>query len=320
MRVFFLTIISFSFQSALGFPVDPTGLDIRNPEGFEQTGLSSQEGENGGRSDKVSDDSEKKNLMEAFFNEDNKKWNLGWTSTYSRGVHWLAKSRWSNDLGFSYKLSKVSLSARGAYVYPLSPVTGTSFYGLTDISLSGSGSLKDRIGLNTTGGLGISLPTSERARKQKKYFSLYGFLSYKYSRPQFPKLLGPLRLNHVFYWGWYGSRSDKSGFLPNPLLSTSHSASVALAYKNIRFSGTIRLYLYVYSADTNKDPSVKQTEFKLKGSQGASFQAAYNIKKRWNIYGHAALNIPIVSPVLTGNFPLTHNRNWQWSLGFVFNL
>ena len=219
---FFVTLFFLFFQNAIGFPADVSGSEIRNPSSFEQTDEFLREGRDEnlteGRSDDSKQEDQGKGEKKTSSNDSKKQWNLSWTSTYSRGVHWLAKSRWSNDLGVSYKFPKISLLVRGAYIYPLSKVTETSFYGLTDMSLSGRRSLKDLTGLNIMGGLGVSLPTSERARKQDKYSSFYGSLSYKYSRPQFSKLLGPLSLNHVFYWGWYGSRSDKSGF---PIQSSS---------------------------------------------------------------------------------------------------
>ena len=246
-----------------------------------------------------------------------KKWNFSWNSTYSRGVHWVSKSRWSNRGRFSYDFSILSVSVEGAYFYPFSRVTDPSFFGLTDISLAGNRSLTEFKGWKIKGGLGVSLPTSGRAGKQRqnKYASFHGSLSYK---RQWKAL--QLSFNHGFYGGWYGSRSDKSGDRTNPLVSTLHSLSVIFPYKKMVFSGTGRLYVYLYVADMDRDPKVDQAEFRLDGKQGASFKAAYNATAKWSVYGRSDLNIPIISPVLTGQFPLTRDRNWQWSLGAVLKL
>ena len=258
-----------------------------------------------------------RNLFKILFDNSEKKWNLTWNSTYSRGAHWLSKSRWSNSINFSYKFEWLSFSASNAYFYPFSRVQDPSPFGLTDISLSGNKKIGQYKGWNIIGGLGISLPASERSKKhrQNKYASLHGSISYKKTWRVFQ-----IVFSHVFYGGVYGSRSNKSGLMPNPLVSTSHSVSIAFPYKKWLLSGTGRFYAYLYLADMNKNPSVEQIKFKMKGNQGASFRTAYNATNKWSFYGQADLNIPIVSPVLTGQFPLTRDKNWQWSLGMALKL
>ena len=299
-----------AFGVSLGLP--PAEIDSK------KITLSSNEGKNPRRSfSQLKQKKLKKKSFKSIFNDPEKKWNVSWTSAYSRGASWLSKGRWSNSWGFSYKFSQISVSMKGAYLYPLSKVTETSFFGLTDISITGGRSFKDFKGWNVIGNVGVSLPTSGRARKQRqnKYASLHGSVSYKrkWKALQFS-------VNHILYGGLYGARSDQSGFRSNPLLSTSHSLSLVFPYKKMVFSGLGRFYVYFYLADMNKDPSVEQTEFKLDGKQGVSFQTTYNATRRWSVYGRADLNIPIVSPVLTGQFPLTHDRNWQWSLGTTLKL
>ncbi|MCY4512114.1 MAG: hypothetical protein OXB86_00325 [Bdellovibrionales bacterium] len=256
-----------------------------------------------------------KNLFKTLIDNNEKKWNLSWNSSYSRGAHWLSKSRWSNNIGFSYKFEWLSVSIGGAYFYPLIRVQEPTYFGFTDVSLSGSKVIGQFKGWNIMGGLGVSLPTSERSGRQSKYSSLHGSISYKKKWSVFQ-----IGFSHVFYGGLYGSRSDKSGYKSNPLMSTSHSVFIAFPYEKWVFSGTGRFYAYLYLADVNSNPSVDQIEFKMKGNQGASFRTAYNATRKWSVYGQTNLNIPIVSPVLTGRFPLTHDRNWQWSLGMALKL
>ena len=242
--------------------------------------------------------------------EEEKKWSLSWNSSLTRGVHYLTKNRWSNSLAFSYGFSKISAGVEGAYVHPLSRVTNTSYYGLTDISLSLSRRLEQLTGRNISAGLGISLPTSKRAVRRGKRSSFYGLAFHKSEWKAFQ-----LTFRQVVYWGWYGSRSDKSGFSSNPLLSSSSGVSAVFVYKDLHFSVAARLYLYMYSADMNRDPSVEQIKHRLDGNQGGSFQVLYNVAENWNFHFRMALNIPVVSPVLTGVFPLVRDRNLSWSLG-----
>ena len=256
-------------------------------------------------------------FFKTLFDNSEKKWNLSWNSTYSRGVHWLSKNRWSNSFSFSYKFEWLLVSVSGAFFYPLSKVQDPSPFGLMDISVSGSRKIGHFKGWNIMGELGGSLPTSDRSgeSRQNKYASLHGSISYKKKWRVFQ-----IGFNHIFYGGMYGSRSDKSGFRPNPLMSTSHSVSIAFPYKKWLLSGTGRFYAYLYLADVNRNPSVEQIAFKMKGNQGASFRTDYRATNKWSFYGQSDLNIPIVSPVLTGQFPLTRDKNWQWSLGMALKL
>ena len=286
MAVFFLTAVVFFFSPAGAFDSSESGggpsLPLRKAGPLKQESRDTKE---------------------------EKKWSLSWNSSLTRGAHYLTKNRWSNSLAFSYGFSKFSAGVEGAYVHPLSRVTSASYYGLTDISLSLSRSLK-QLFRNTSAGLGVSLPTSQRAVRQGKYSSFYGLISHKGEWKAFQ-----LAFRQILYWGWYGSRSDKSGFSPNPLLSSSSGVSAVFVYKDLRFSATARLYLYMYSADMNRDPSVAQIKSRLNGAQGGAFQVLYGVTENWNVYGRMDLNIPVVSPVLTGAFPLVKDRNLSWSLG-----
>ena len=255
--------------------------------------------------------------------EDGKKWGISLTSDYSRGAHYLSKSLVSHGLKFSYRFSKLSLSASGAYLYPIRPVTDSTPYGRTNLNVSVSRGLKIFPDWGVRGGAGVVLPFSEKSRNAGHRGSARGLISYG-KKIKFAHL----RIFHDLYYGSYRFYSDKSGYRPNRLLSSTHNVSLLFNYKQLSLSGTGRLYLYLYRVDKNPDPRIETWEFKGRGVQGASFRLAYNSPGKgkngffsgWGVYSLTQLNIPVVSPVLTGAFPLKRAKNWSWSLGAVLKL
>ena len=246
------------------------------------------------------------------------KWSASFNHVYSRGASYQAKNTVSNSLNASYKLLDWNLSISGSYLLPLTPTSDDTYYGLTDISLSGSRSLdflKAFFSLDVDGTVGISLPSSEKSLNSGKYFALYGSLAYG---KKLSSLLN-LSFNHVFYSGFYRYFSNRGG-ASNRLLSSSHSASLSLSYKNFRFSTSGNLYMYMYLADMNPVVEVTDLDLRFKGGQGASFRLSYGRKLKhlffssWNVSAAANLNVPVVEPVLTG-FPVFSARNWSYSLG-----
>ena len=252
-----------------------------------------------------------------------KKWSTSLNHSFSRGAEFASKGSWSNGMNVSYKWKSYSFSANGSYIQPYGKVSDDTYYGLTDISISGSMAvkfLKPFLGLDTQGTLGVSLPTSENSLKAGKYASVY--TSINYGKKVFR--IFQLSLSHVIYSGLYRYRSNRAGSSSNNLASSSHTATLSLTKKQLTLSVSGRLYAYLYLADMNPDIDIEDIQTRFNGSQGASMQLAYKhvlkSPKPISVQGflRASLNVPVVSPVLTG-FGFTY-RNWQYSAGLSWGI
>ena len=258
-----------------------------------------------------------KEEKESFSNIDKKKWGLSFNHTFRKKAALGSRSILINGASGQYRYSEnLSFSAKLSHSLPLGYVSDTSPYSWTDTSLSASfplSLLKNLADEKWNGSLGITLPTSHNARKAGKWFSLFGGIQHPLKQTKNWTLSG----GHTLYTGFYKYLSDISGFQRNSLVSSFHSISFTYKYKQLSFGASGRLYLSASLRNTSTGSFWKRIY--IQPGQGFNFTCSYNLlKPKITFFGQSGVNIPFISPVLTG-FPLAE-KYWGHSLGLSWKL
>ena len=241
-----------------------------------------------------------------------KKWGLKFGHAVNFKAAVGSRSVLSHSVSGQYKYSKnLFFSAATAYSTPLGCISDKSPYGFTDTSLTALFPLnfpESFLAEKWSGGLGISIPTSYQTRKSGKWFSLFGRASHPIVKVKTYSLSG----NHILYAGFARYISDISGFHPNSLVSSAHSLNFSYKYKRVSFAALGRLYLSL-SLKRESDISLWQ-RIRFRGSQGVRFMLSYiHPRPHFSIFGQTGVNVPFISPVLTGS-PLA-NQYWSHLIG-----
>ena len=243
-----------------------------------------------------------------------KKWKLKFRHAISTPSAVGSRSISSHSLTGSYS-KKQTFSISSAYTYPLGNVADTSPFGWADTSLGLAGPLpfpKSFFGKKWRGGASLVLPTSKTARIAGKLFSTAVRLKHSLTEKKPYKLTA----NHIFYSGFYKYRSSPGGFKNNPFASSSHSLNFGYKYKRLSFSAVGRLDL---SFSLLKGSGSWFKRLKQDHRQGFKFTLALSFPKlNASLFGQTGVNIPFISPVLTG-FPLSEEY-WVHLLGFGWGL
>ena len=247
-----------------------------------------------------------------------KPWSFSMSHQLSRGAYYNASILSSHGASFFYKHKDWNWSLSTSYLYPLKYVSDFAHFGWMDTSLGASRSLTSLKGfLNSQWrlALGAALPTAKRSRKKGNYFSLYGVLSSTF----ISKKKRSLSLNHTLYSDFHRYQTDLSG-AANRLMASSHSVQVVFNLKKLTLSGQGVFYIYTYLADSNPDPEVVDTKLRVKGYQGAHLNFSYLLwpKYKLRINGIWSINVPVVSPVLTG-FPAFNKNYWLYRSGLSWS-
>lgn len=250
--------------------------------------------------------------------EKKKKWNLSFSHTVNTSGAVGTRAVLTNGVSGQYKYSKkLSFSSSISYLTPWGNVSDSSPYGFTDTSFSMPFSLPFPKGFwakSWTGSTGISLPTSHKARKKSKWFSLFGRIQHDIVKRKNYGWTG----NHVLYASFYKYSSNISGSQQNPFAYSSHSLTFNYKYKRLSFNTTGRLY---FSASLrNKSAGSFWERINLRnGGQGIRFALSYTIPKpKIDVFGQTGVGIPFVNPILTG-FSLGE-KYWTHSFGIGWKI
>lgn len=245
-----------------------------------------------------------------------KKWGLNFSHAVNAKAAVGSRAVLSNSLSGRYKYSEMlSFSVATAYRLPLGYVSDTSPYGLTDTSLTAFFPLNLPtffLAKKWRGGMGVSLPTSYQARRAGKWFSLFGRANHAIAKAENYSFTG----SHILYAGFARYISDISGFYPNSFLSSIHSIYFIYKHKRVSFTALGRLYL---SLSLKREDLSLWQRIRLLGGQGFSFTLSYtHPQPDVSIFGQTGVNVPFISPVLTGS-PLT-NQYWFYLIGVGWKL
>ena len=245
-----------------------------------------------------------------------KKWKLNFSHALSSRAIVGARSALNNSVSGLYKYSQqLSLSSSIAYIYPLGFVPDKRAYKWTDVNISATFPLilpTFFLAKKWSGSLGLSLPTSYRSRVSTgKWVSLSGGINHTIKQKSHYTWSG----GHTFYTGFYRYRTSRMGFIYNSLLSSFHSLSFNYRYKRFSLNAMGRLYLSVGWRGKEAGSFLKR--LRPRGGQGLGFTISYiHPKPEMSLFGSLNSNIPFISPVLTGYFPLLKISSWTYLLGF----
>lgn len=240
-----------------------------------------------------------------------KKWKLNFSHAIGSRTVVGARSTLNNSVSGLYRYSKeLSLSASIAYIYPLGFVADSSPYNWTDISVNAVFPLIFPA-KRWNGSLGLSLPTSYSSRVSTgKWVSLFGGINFMMKQKNHYTLSG----SHTFYTGFYRYRTNRTKSLYNSLFSSFHSLNFNYRYKRFSFNALGRLYLLV--GWRGKEAGSFLNQLRPRGGQGLGFTISYiHPKPEMSLFGSLNSNIPFISPVMTGYFPLLKISSWTYLLG-----
>ena len=247
-----------------------------------------------------------------------KKWSLSFSHAVQMRGAVGSRDVLINGVSGQYTHSKkLSFSSSVSYLIPLGNVSDASPYGFTDTSFSMPFSLPFPKGFwakSWSGSTGISIPTSYKARKKSKWFSLFGRILHNIKKERSYKWAG----EHVLYASFYKYLSNISGSQPNPFAYSSHSLIFSYKYKRLSFAATGKLY---FSASLrNKSAGSFWKRINLRnGGQGIRFTLSYTVPKpKIDVFGQTGVGIPFVDPVLTG-FSLGE-KYWTHLLGIGWKI
>ena len=249
---------------------------------------------------------------------DKKKWKLSFRHAINKKAAVGSRSVLINEASGQYLYSKnLSFSTSLAHTFPLGVVSDTSPYSWTDTSLSASFPLalpKSFLAEKWSGSLGVTLPTSYNARKTGKWLSFFGSIQHPFKKTENYILSG----GHTLYMaGFYKNRSNADGSQPHSLINSLHSMSFTYKYKQFSFAALGRFYI---SASLRKKSvgSLWQRIY-LQPGQGFRFTGSYTVlKPKMTVFGQSGINIPFISPVLTGF--ILGEEYWVHLLGISWKL
>ena len=252
---------------------------------------------------------------------DDKKWRLNFSHALSSRTVVGSHSILNNSLSGSYKYSQtLSLSASIAYIKPLGEfISDSKPYNWTDTSIKAAFPLAFPtffLAQRWNGSMGISLPTSYKSRvSSSKWFSLFGGINHIIKQEESFTWSG----GHTFYTGFYKYRTNRSGNIYNSLFSSFHSLHFNHRYKRLSLTAMGRLYLSFGLKRKSAGSFLKR--FRPRGGQGLSFTLSYNHPKpEVSLFGSLNSNIPFISPVMTGHFPLLKISSWTYLLGLRWGI
>ena len=249
---------------------------------------------------------------------DKKKWKLSFSHAINKRAALGSRSVLINSVSGRYLYSKnLFFSSSLSYTFPLKDVVDTSPYGWTDTSLSASFPLslpKSFLAKKWNGSLGITLPTSHNARKAGKWLSFFGSIQHPFKQTKNYILSG----GHTLYMaGFYKYLSNATGSQRNSLISSFHSLNFTYKYKQFSFAALGRFYLSASLRNKSSD-SLWQRIY-LQPGQGFKFTCSYTLlKPKMTFFGQSGINIPFISPVLTGF--LLGEEYWVHLLGISWKL
>lgn len=249
-----------------------------------------------------------------------KKWKLNFSHALRSRATVGSRDTFNNSISGLYRHSQIlSFSVSISHILPLGYVSDNRKYSWTDTIISAIFPLTLPtffLAQKWNGSAGISLPTSYTSRiSTSKWFSLFGNINHTIKQKKKHVWTG----GHTFYAGFYKYRTNRNAYRHNSLFSSSHSLSFTHKYKRLSFNATGRLYFSVSMRQKSIESFLKR--IRSRGGQGLGFTLSYNHPKpEVSFFGSLSSNIPFISPVMTGDFPLIKIRFWSHLIGLRWRI